>query len=199
MANLEKHTITRVYNLSGTALPVGFLGYNGVTIAASGYYDHRGILENDLNQKEEQALQTLVDAGTLSLLHIDPSYTDGLTSPAIIIRKAFGTGPGTTAIYSSNLPAKLRIINGHVVITAAGAWTVKGTCNTHISVTNGTNAILKKRSIALTAAGDTDIVNFLEIDDAYQTLATGASLIVALTGTTGMPAGVVYVTAIRVT
>lgn len=194
----EKYKVTRIYNKTSSSLPVGFLGRNGWTIAANSYYDHYGDLEDSLTEKEEQALQDMLVAGQIDILKIPGSSTDGVWSPQVTLQKSISTtGPGTSAMYNASLPAKLKIIGGHVVMTSVKSPAHK-LPTTKVSVTDGTNAILKKLDIGPTAAGDTDIVRFAEIDDSKQTLSTGASLIVAVTGSTGMPKFDVYVTAIRV-
>jgi hypothetical protein len=188
-----RYLVTRVYNQTGADLPVGFLGDNGATITSGSYYDHPGVLIDSLNAKERAAYEAMLAAGQIDVVEIPNAVTDGISSPLVVMRGSFGTGRGTSAIYNAALPAKTRIIDGFVVITSPGNGPYATARDTQIQVTNGTTGILKQISIAATAAGDTDIVRFVEVDDAKYALNTGSSLIIAVTGTTGMPAGDVYV------
>ena len=209
----KERLVTRVYNKTSAALPVGFLGDNGVTIAASSYYDQPGELVTQLNPKERSALDAMLTANQVDILTIEGAETDGIWSPIVVLRKDFTTGDASAAIYASAaVPAKLRIIDGYVILRSGPctAGVDPAGNDTEISIRSGANTVLMAMSIGGTAAAaattlgnnnrDRAILRFKEIDDAYYTIATGGSLSIWVknTGVTGGPKGTVYITAIRV-
>ena len=195
-----KYKVTRVYNKTGVALPVGFLGENGVTIAASGYFDHPGILENDLNAKEIQALQAMLVAGQVDLLLIDTAETDGVWTDEVLFRKTFPTGKASYTLYAASaVPTKLQLVDAWIHVHKTGAKSNKGR-KCRITIKRGANAAFPAMLCGVTAVAANGILRWSSLVNTYATLTTGSasSLVVAITGITGMPAGEVYIKAIRI-
>jgi len=220
---MAKHyKITRVYNEAAYELPVGFLGANGALLGVAGsntgYFDHHGDLIDDLKPDEVEALNSMVSGGTLSVeviegtTEVDTIYNE----QEVVFKKAFGTGTGSTTIYSAASPTKLELIDMWVNITTPATRSAK-------DVTSGT-VNFQLRDGAVAAAAATGVSEVLDIGTTAAptggtlvrlsrfhgyaatnplALARGGSLIIAVTGThahclTGLPAGVCYVRALKV-
>jgi hypothetical protein len=200
----QKFYVTRVINKASTEVPVGFLGSNGVTLgpanSGTAYYDHRGILENDLTDSELDALRNMMDDNDVDVLYIPTAYGDGIYKNSFVLEKSFSaaTGGSTAGIYDSSnggSPTKFRVIDGFVGVDEEGA------AETQVWLSDGSHDITDRVSIStggVDASGA--IKRFSTVTGAHATVASSGDLILGVTGNGAALScsGKVYVTAIRV-